>query len=736
MAQSSKFAVLLLAGASMLATSAAYAQEADEGEDAGIAEIVVTATKRESNVQDTAASISVRDGEALRTEGKFLLRDILETVPGITGGAAETPNGIAGGGTDTGGAGVVIRGLTSNTGVGGSNTAPASSVALYADDVYEGIGGTYDVEQVEILRGPQGTLYGRSATGGVVSIRTRNPDLNDFGVFGLAELGSDDLRHFSAALNVPVVNDVLAVRLSGDYYHRDGFDEKNGVGNRTSKNARIKVLIQPTENLSVLLGAALQDNEERNGGVVFRIDAAGNVTKFNASSPTPAIAAAAPPFGSGTNKFRQYWANIKFDLGGAVLTYIPAFRSWKQNGALVAAGPGFNINQTLLTPKDDFFTNELRLSSAADSKLVWQIGAMTYDNKLENTNQVNFAVPGAPLAFRAVTQRHTRQLGIFGEVTYPVTDSVRLTGGLRYDKTKVNVAQEYTAGLPPPPQTFTLPAAAGRLRFSNWTYKVRAEADVGEDNLLYASYSTGFSPGDASVSQSGTPPFPLVTNIFEDQTLKSFEIGSKNRFLDDTLQLNVALFHYKYSGYQTAGINTSPTPPIRTFDVLSSPLRGMGGELELLYQPTPNDKLALNMSYTDAKFVDRPLQFRTFIARQEIFQVPPFTANLFYSHRFELSNSADLTLGGDIRYLSKHDSGFIAPAFVGNVDYIRTGGVAIGNLNATLSFDDGKYTLSGYVRNVTDKRYFLRGGYEGPVAGGTVSPSAPRTFGVVAAVNF
>lgn len=724
-------AFLTASGFGLLAGTSAFAQEAAsqpadaQAQQNALPDIVVTAERRSSSVQRTAASITVKTGDELRKEGKYLLRDILENAPGIAGGAAEAANGTAGGGTDTAGAGIVIRGMQSSQGAGGSNTSTAAAVAVYVDDVYEGVGGGYDLDRVEVLRGPQGTLYGRSATGGVVAIHTRDPDLNDVGGMGLAELGNYSLRHFSGALNVPVVEDKLAVRVAGDYYHRDGFETDDGLGHRVSKNARIKLLAKPTENLSILLGAALQDNKDATGGRTPRFDASGDIYYTDEL------------LGSGKNKFRQYWADIQWDMGWATLTYIPAWRSWKQDALNVAAGPGFTVNQTLLTPKDHFFTNEARLSSDSASKLKWQAGVLTYYNNVHNSNTVRFSLPGNPLAFSAVTQKKTRAVGIFGEATYPITDAWRVTGGLRYDKTKVDVAEDYTG---PTGVTLSLSPQEGRRRFSNWTYKLRTEYDLTPENLLYASFSTGFSPGDVSVTTDATGQ-PMVIQL-KDQTLKAYEIGSKNRFLGNKLQVNGSIFYYDYSGYQNSGIDVDPRPgPNIAFATLVSPQKTIGGELELTYQLTRHDRIAMNLAYTRARYVDRPAQFQEFIARRAVSQVPPFTATLAYSHSFDISDGSSLTLSADGRYLAPHDGGIITAEqlALGGLPLIRVSSTAIANLNATWTSSDRRFSLSAYVRNVTDKRYFLEASIEsspGSIAGGSLQLYAPRTFGAIASVNF
>ena len=186
-------------------------------------EVTVTAERRTSTVQRTAASISVRSGRDMLIQGRYQLKDILEDVPGVVGGAASSTATSLGSGTDNPASGLTIRGVQSNQGAGGSVTSTAAAAALYVDDIYGGIGGTYDIDRVEVLRGPQGTLYGRSATAGVVAIHNYDPNTTRLSAEAAVEIGNYDLRHYTGDVNLPLVQGKLAVRVSGNLYERDGY---------------------------------------------------------------------------------------------------------------------------------------------------------------------------------------------------------------------------------------------------------------------------------------------------------------------------------------------------------------------------------------------------------------------------------------------------------------------------------------------------------------------------------
>ncbi|EGY02635.1 putative outer membrane salicin receptor [Nitrospirillum viridazoti Y2] len=703
-------------------------------------EIIVTAERRTSTTQRTAASLSVRSGEDLLQEGRYQLKDILETVPGITGGAAENSGTSDGSGTDNPASGLIIRGVPSNTGVGGGATSVAAAAALYTDGIYGGVGSTFDIDRVEILRGPQGTLYGRSATSGVVAIKTRDPDLDQVNGNVSAEVGSYLLRHYTGGISVPVVRDMLAVRVSGNYYKQGGYYFDNMGGGRTSKDARVKVLYKPADNFTALLGFALEDNNTYYGGSqIFQ------ETNCNATQPTPGKYCITPDIVTpGYNKSRQYWGEFNLDLESFGITYIPAYRTWEQNFTNDSRNsPADKVYQTIRTPSDYFHTEEIRFHSNSGSALQWQTGGLYYYNKLHDLNTLTvYSTPTTPafLAFNADNHKTTLSLGAFAEATYSVTPSTRFTGGVRYDYTSVQTDEVYQTGAPPNLSIVSksISGDAATREFGNVTYKARIEHDLAPANLIYASVSTGVSPGDVAITTDANYQ-PTVLEL-QAETLTAFEIGSKNRFLGGKLQVNGAVFYNDYSGYQVGDINVSGNDFNPAFAIVLTKLRSYGLELEAVTNPWANGRFTYSMSYTDAQLRDIPAQYQPFFAHSRVPGVPPFQATLAYDHGIPLDGQTTLSLHGDVRYRSPYDTVRISVAQLnaGAEPYIHTGGQFIGNLGATLAFSDTGLSFTGYVRNVTDNRYNSLGSVH-TIFGQTQYGATlyePRTYGVTASFNF
>ena len=745
----------LLAGAfaaqPVLAQSAAPAQASQDANGAkGLAEIIVTAERRFNTAQKTAAAVSVRTGDLLLLEGRYELKNILEDVPGITGGASGSTNTSLAGGTDNPATGLVIRGIQSNSGVGGSATSTSSAAAIYVDDVYNGVGGGYNIARVEVLRGPQGTLYGRSATAGVVAIHTNDPDVKKIGVEGTAEIGNYNLHHFVGELNVPIITDKLALRVSGNYFERDGYYSKLGDA-RQSTSFKAKLLWKPTDNFSALLGYAQEYNVTHTGGT--GVSQVGSPTNFVFSENA---------IGNGRNHSRQYWGNFNLDLGSVALTYVPAFRSFFQNTTAVIRtppGPGAtNIDNPVITTPDDFMTHELRLHNTdASAAFKWQIGGMYYRNSLSEINNLfNYDLgPAGSFIFKSSTHKVTTAEGIFAEGTYSFTPDTRLTAGIRYDHTKIEIDQNYTSftGV-----TQSLAGANRLASFNNVTYKARLEHDLTPQNLIYAAISTGFSPGDKALTQDFTgAPTPVILKA---ETLTSYEIGTKNRFLDNHLQINIAAYYNDYAGYQTAGINTAPPGPIRIFETITSPVKAYGVELEVQARPWENGTIGLNAAYSHARYgaffgPNPTVDYAKFFSTTTIAPSPPFRLSASYDHRIALGGDNSLMLRAAVRYVSAHDSSRITKAQAGitpdegvsapgATPYIRVPGKALLDLNGTLALGSN-ISITAYVRNLTDERYLpdnwnvatvipTAPGAQPIVVVSQNTLSDPRTFGAI--VNF
>jgi len=692
-------------------------------------EIVVTAERRNFDLQNAPLSMSVRQGSELQEEGRFSVAQILEDVPGVSMQDLTNPGTSA---ADTPAASIAIRGIKANSPIAALSGVPA--VAEYVDDVINGLGGSYDISQVQVLRGPQGTVYGRSATAGVVTIQTANPTLEQVAGNAAVEAGNFGLEHYSAAINLPV-GDMFALRVSGNKYEQQGYDAPEG-GRLDTLGGRAKLLFKPNANLSVLLGFAAEENTEHSGE---------NAGFISGTGTGDVQFTGAVPVGTSRAQSRQYWAKVDWDLGPATLTYIPALRTFTQNAeAYSVFTPGSLITAPLEIPSDSFHTEELRLTSNSTKPLQWQTGVFYYRNTLADDNAVVVTSPIFPpngfVLSSPDVHRRTEQLGVFAETTYSFTAATRLTTGVRGDYTKIQTSDTDCNGPAGTPLScLTLTDQQGLREWHNFTYKVRVEQDVTDHNLVYASLSSAFLPGDVGTATG--PTGNLEPSSYEPETLTSLELGSKNRFLENRLQINGDVYYYRYGAFQSAvdvGQLGGPGGPALV-RIMGAPARVVGEELEVLFQATTADRFGLNVSHSNAYYVDKPPLFAAGIANATIADIIPWNVDPTYIHTVDLPGGQTLRLKGEALFRSSYLALDLPSTYLATVGpYVTNGNTLQGNF--TLSWNWASHiSLSAYVRNVSNVRYKLvtEGSVSSPVATSNVATlSEPRTFGAVLSASF
>jgi iron complex outermembrane receptor protein len=282
-----------------------------------------------------------------------------------------------------------------------------------------------------------------------------------------------------------------------------------------------------------------------------------------------------------------------------------------------------------------------------------------------------------------------------------------------------------------------LSASDGTRVWNNTTYKLRLEDNLTDSNLLYASISTAFLPGDVAISTGSTGV--LAITPYEAETVTAFEVGSKNRFLDDRFQANGAVFFYRYGSYQQS-VQTGFIPPgIFLFTNANSPARMAGAELELLYQPVRSDRFGLNVSVLNAYYVDKTPVFAVGVAQSKIPGIIPLTVNPSYSHIFTLGNNQSLTLQADALYNGDYDVFAITSAVAaqGGLRYSKSGAHVVANLSASWAITPAA-SLTLWGRNVTNQQFNNYADISSivPVVAAAGTLRDPRTFGVAIRVGY
>ncbi len=744
--------------------SVVWAQESSTKDEFTLEEITVTAEKRAENLQTLPSSVVALPGDSLATQSKITTAQILESIPNVKffDGGTVNPDGN-----------IAIRGIQRTQASSGVDDVLPSTTAVYVDGINQGIGGHYDVNRVEVLRGPQGTLYGRSATGGVVAFYTNDPKLDEFSGNVSAEFGNYSLTNIEGAVNVPV-GDKVALRAAAHYYSRDGYVDKNGTGRTQTEEGRLKALFQPSDPLKIVVSASAQQTINWSGGYTAALTAPDTIDYKAGHSDI---------FKDDPQDSKQFGINADYDLGNSTLTYIGGYHDYKYTGAgsVGTLGPP---NQAVYVhfqnkyPTDWTHTEELRWASNKDGALKWLVGANYFKQKFDNrAGLIQVSAPYVPDAYEPLTinTRNTSgtvdNYGLFTEETYKFTDDLRVTAGLRYDKTKLvnsmlfrenlnfpnpgTAANNYQDG----DQSRTLPpypapdGTVGTLNndkkdFDNITYKLRLEYNVTPDSMVYAMTATGFLPGFVAVG----PTVSSITKQFEsfdvrvldEQKLTSYEIGTKNQMLGDTLRLNGSAFYYDLSGYpQAFNLSTTPGPPFWTMISVSAKMWGVEAEAEYLF--TMNDKLTLNAGYLHTEITDINPSMVTWsdhttspaadaLVIDHFTGYPDLQATLDYDHTFNLTDGSTLVPHLELIYQGSHYLSQVtqSQAQAGALDYVNQDAIAICNAGLTWTSASQKYSATAWVRNAFDKEYKNTvdpNGY-------SVTPGDPRTFGLMLNAKF
>lgn len=761
----------LLASAALAALMPAQAFAQDTSEtDAAIEDIVVTAQFRQESVQKAALSIDVLSAQTLQEAGVAQATDLARLSPGVQ---------IAQGGTALQ---IYVRGAGDFSTTGYSNSAVAQNYdGVFAARTQYVAGTFFDLERIEILKGPQGTLYGRNATGGALNILPVQPQLGEFE--GYVSAGVQNYNGFSAegAINIPV-GEKSALRASFQGVSREGYIS-DGTDDDKHHSFRLQFKTEPTETVTLRLGLNYQHIGGRGPGKVIYAPTAPNAPGITTPQPilpddrwtsigdtlNALIAQTTAPPGiypldmSETYQDMDVWgvnAHLDWDLGPATLTIIPAYQSVSIDSlALPALYFSTNNPFTDDPSTSDTQTLEVRLGHA-DDRLKWVLGGYFFNEDQDSYSAVRLGF-ASDTAF--VAKLNTRSYAAFGELTYSLTDTLRLTGGLRYtNETKTVDAHRYAfmgsagcvAGGTGPDQSCELLTSAGtnvegKYEANRVNYKIGAEFDAGPDSLLYASMVTGFKSG----GQSNADLDP-----YRPEEVTAYTLGTKNRFFDRLIQFNAELFYMDYKDRQEnfSALDRGGAQVSSLFNAGKAVAKGASADLMIF--PTDNDQLRFAVEYTESKykeFVYRNYRAANPSARTacpvtaitggtattgfwtidctgfQLPRTPKWSGTVSYNHSFDLANGATIDFSPDMTFSS---SRWLSAEFVENA---RAKGYALFNASLTYRSPDDNYSIQLFVRNIGDKAVYT-GTQQYPFIanynGLDIAP--PRTYGARIRASF
>ncbi|WP_315760258.1 TonB-dependent receptor [Sphingomonas sp. Y38-1Y] len=700
---------------------------ASEDDPTQSGEILVTARRQTERAQDVPIALTVASGDSLERTGGFSLPDIQARVPSLTAFNSNPRNSSIG-----------IRGI----GVSTASDGLDSSTGVYVDGVYLGRPGMaladlIDVERVEVLRGPQGTLFGRNSSAGVLNITTRKPEF-EFGAIIEGSVGDYSYNQQRISVTGPIVRDLLAIRATAWNTHRDGVLEniKTGIAANSigRSGARLQLLATPSPDLTIrLIGDySVQDDTCCVGVTRLVLPATLSATTRRTLQSLAALGYVP----EATNDFTQNNAaqnmltdqksaslQVDADVGFGDLTSITAWRYWHFAPLQDSDGTPLDIIQVnVAQTRTNQYSQELRLASKP-GRFNWQVGAFFYRLDLVDhfiLNQFGFdasafyttylrtANPNAAAVSIAPGSQYiddvdtsTTSVAAFGQANWDITPTLTLTGGIRYTRDK-RWGTSVTSTRGTPYAATSIPFAYDvEVADDNVSYLLSAAWKVAPDILAYGSYSTGYKGSGLNLNSAVSAGTPLV---LAPEKVRNWEAGLKTQWFDRRLTFNLSGFWTELEGLQA---NVVPTNGNRSYLANVGDVRSRGVEVDATLDLGQGLSIIANGSYNDARYTDYrnapcPVGVTGVcdLTGQRLFQAPEWVGNAIVDQRFDLGNGTVPYVIGQVSYRSE---------VFGVVDagpYTVIPGYALVNLRAGATFGKGRYDVSAWINNLTGKVYF------------------------------
>jgi iron complex outermembrane receptor protein len=645
---------------------------------ASLDEIIVTAQKRKERLQDVPISISVLGGAELDKSSLVSVTDALELVPGVSAtvqGQGHTQ--------------LTVRGVTA----GATVFAGASPIAYYLDSVPFGLvrsafapdTDTYDLDRVEVLRGPQGTLYGASALNGVVRVLTNNADLNDFDfkartAVSTTDGGGENYRG-DMAVNMPIIEGKLAARLVVGDESLSGYINspvKNHINDGDLQNLRLKVNAQPTDDLSIQVSAA---HSVANYGSSSE---AANDGRTKSTKLTPS-----------DSHYDAYDLKIDYQFSAFSITSASSYLTYISDSFLDLS-PGGKLPLLATDLDSRVFAQEFTLNSKLNGPWRWSAGAF-YRDATDNTDQTLAHILPAPADFTD----ESKSAAVYGEVGRKfLQDHLELTAGLRYFHDDVSTQQNILYGEPA-----GTPLLYESSTFDATTPRVVLTWYVDSDLTAYGSYSEGFRSGfpqDELVALVA-PEFPPV----KPDKLRNYEIGAKGTTLDRRVSFDAALYYMDWKDIQQElGI---PVVPGSTANIVGTvngaSASGVGVDLAISTRPFTGLELGINLSWNDLsedKSVYSSGQL-LFAKGSRIDNSPQYTGSLFGQYTFALGAAFSGSLAASARYTSEQTTTAIATAAGGEPLVYESDSMVIGRTSFAIS-SPAHWVTTFFADNVGNNR--------------------------------
>jgi iron complex outermembrane receptor protein len=734
---------------------AAHAQEASASDDA-LPEITVTAERRVESSQKVPLAIQSIDGEALARTGYTSVTDLQYTMPGVQFDPTQ-------------GAAFQIRGVGSTS----FDFSNAKSVSVVVDDVVmdgqraNGLTGLVDIDRVDVLMGPQGTLFGKNATSGVISVTTTKPKIGEWSLRASASFGEHDERILNATANVPL-GPIAALRVSGFDQAFDGFGRNvtldRKVGSQHEYGGRARLYLEPSDTFNLTLSGDYAYHWDSS----VRTPVSGQTAEVTAILnelgvyPGPKSADTADSsFGEITTEEWGTSLRANAKLGDHDLTSVTAYRVTRYDNSTPASLTPYDryayIPFNMGALDTDKFSEEVHLASPTGGFVEYLVGAF-YNRLHARQTQLQWSTGGKPLYDSAGTPLPTlvaltgaigedgnaslfdsvnETVAAFGQLKFNFTPRLSLTLGGRFTHDNNSQSIDYVtidpltiAGYSPnfvassAPPAFTF----GRVKGNNFSFRIAPTYQLADNVMLYATYSTGYKPaGIAFVGNKYAP--------YEDETVKAWEAGIKSEWFGRRLRFNLDVFRSNFKDFQASILTQIPDGAGGTIDATvignAGGLRTQGVEGNLVVQPMHGLQLSGAATYTDAKFTDYVYNATTNYTGSRLTNSPKWSATAAVDYDHEFGSGLGFRAHADYAYRSEYWT------VVGQPAYSHVAGYGLVNGRMSVTLPNRPVEIGVYVRNLFDK-YFSTGWQQYGDLGllHYTSPNARRTLGGFVNVTF
>ncbi|WP_423604493.1 TonB-dependent receptor [Sphingomonas sp. MS122] len=774
-----KKTIWLVAASLAALVPAAHAEEGEARGDAAAAdpaddtadpvEIVVTAGKREQDIQDVPTAITALGEDVFTLQGVGRsANEVLALVPNASAGTQQhgRPRWW-------------IRGV----GAGQQQIDLANPVGFYLDEVYISNASAtglplFDLERVEVLRGPQGTLWGKNTTGGAIAVVTKKPSFSPTGTDNYVKLdyGSYDDKIVQAGVGFVIAPDVLAARISGHIENRDGrftnlfSGEKDNV--IEDSVIRGQLLARAGGNFEALLGVHYRKYKTDGGYWTIGSYRADGLYRNGYVPPRDrdAVNTNADEF----SDTEQYGGSLKldWDFGAATLTSITGYERYEVTSGGDSDYTPLEIARNHTEARSEQWSQELRLASNGSSRFKWIVGLYYFKEDIDSDaasatlpNGTVPAVPGdtASDAYSLTRYAHSAESGAaFANIGYDLTDTINLTVGGRFTReTKTLDFRRFSSAASTPTAPVAAPSwsnyaqwwssytggfgglgtFAGNLErtWDNFTYDVTPSWTVAPGHLLYFKFSHGVKSGGFNTAAQ----VPAALQVVEPEKLDAFEIGYKSSWFDGALTFNATAFHYQYDNVQ---INVVGPNPGAVAGTTTSYLQNAeeahvnGAEFELTARPVKGLTLNAALGLLDTKYDKlQVVNGGANLAGAEFVRAPHVTLNVGASYEFDLGSAGSIQLGADARYQS-HQFYYITPQDRTNRFLLNQPGYTLANARIAYTTADDRLTFTVYVNNLLDETYrnhaLPQFNAANGITGDTIQWGDPRTWGASLVARF